>query len=33
MSTDELDIKPEELLEFDYDPPKKDWKDPSVAFR
>jgi Fe-S oxidoreductase len=33
MSTDELDIKPEELLEFDYDPPKKDWMDPSVAFR
>ena len=33
MSSDELDIKPEELLEFDYDPPKKDWMDPSVAFR
>ena len=33
MSTEELDIKPEDLLEFDYDPPKKDWMDPSVAFR
>ncbi len=33
MSSEELDIKPEELLAFDYDPPKKDWMDPSVAFR
>ncbi len=33
MSSEELDIKPEELLDFDYDPPQKDWMDPSVAFR
>ena len=33
MSSEELDIKPEELLKFDYDPPKKDWMDPSVVFR
>ncbi len=33
MSSEELDIKPEDLLKFDYDPPKKDWMDPSVAFR
>ena len=33
MSSEELDIKPEDLLQFDYDPPKKDWMDPSVAFR
>jgi len=33
MSSEELDIKPEELLKFDYDPPKRDWMDPSVAFR
>jgi len=33
MSSEELDIKPEDLLKFDYDPPKQDWMDPSVAFR
>jgi Fe-S oxidoreductase len=33
MSSEELDIKPEDLLQIDYDPPKKDWMDPSVAFR
>jgi Fe-S oxidoreductase len=33
MSSEELHIKPEELLKFDYDPPRKDWMDPSVAFR
>jgi hypothetical protein len=31
MSSEELDIKPEDLLDFDYDPPKKDWMDPAVA--
>ncbi len=35
MSSEELDIKPDELLDFDYSPSKskKDWMDPSVAFR
>jgi Fe-S oxidoreductase len=33
MSSEGLDTKPEDLLKFDYDPPKKDWMDPSVAFR
>ncbi len=33
MSSEELDIKPEELLDFDYTPPEKDWMDPSVVFR
>ncbi len=35
MSSEELDIKPEELAKVDYDPyqDKKDWMDPAVTFR
>ena len=33
MSSDKLNIAPEELTRIDYHPPKKDWLDPSVAFR
>jgi Fe-S oxidoreductase len=33
MSSEELDIKPEDLLPLNYEPPQKDWMDPSVAFR
>jgi Fe-S oxidoreductase len=33
MSSEELDIKPEELAKVDYDPPETSWMDPKVYFR
>jgi hypothetical protein len=26
-------LKPEQLLQIDYRPPQKDWRDPKVKFR